>query len=111
MSVSQRPQAAPASLTLTYILMLVAVLLWGGNWAAAKLAIAAVPPITLATLRYAVSTPILLAWMAWQGPLPRERGCCSMSTRIGCGSWSAAIALGIRLLRFTGRTATANGSL
>jgi drug/metabolite transporter (DMT)-like permease len=70
-SVPERPQAAPSGLTPTYLLMLLAVLLWGGNWAAAKLAIEAVPPITLATLRYAVSTPILLAWLAWQGPLPR----------------------------------------
>src|SRR5438105_2600551 len=68
---SQRPAASSPSLTPTYLLMLVAVLLWGGNWAAAKLAVDAVPPITLATLRYAFSTPIMLAWMAWQGPLPR----------------------------------------
>src|SRR5947207_4005535 len=71
MPVPERPAAAPASLTLTYLLMLAAVLLWGGNWVAAKLAIGAIPPITLATLRYAVSTPFMLAWMASQGALPR----------------------------------------
>ena len=79
----QRPVVS--SLTLTYLLMLAAVLIWGGNWVAAKLALDAVPPITLATLRYAVSTPFILAWMATQGPLPR------VERRL----WAAMLALGV----------------
>jgi len=62
------PQRTP---TATYLMLLAAVLLWGGNWVAAKLAVGAVPPITLATLRYAVAAPLLLLWLARQGPLPR----------------------------------------
>jgi drug/metabolite transporter (DMT)-like permease len=51
--------------------MLLGVLMWGGNWVAAKVSVGVVPPLTLATLRYAVASPILLAWLARQGPLPR----------------------------------------
>src|SRR5437868_3528721 len=64
-------RAARSGHTLTYLLMLVGVLVWGGNWVAAKLAVGYVPPITLATLRYAVATPVLLAFLSTQGPLPR----------------------------------------
>ncbi len=59
------------TVTLTYLLMLVGVLIWGGNWVAAKVSVGAVPPFTLATLRYLVATPLLFAWLASQGPLPR----------------------------------------
>jgi drug/metabolite transporter (DMT)-like permease len=68
--VSERAELQ-SSLTVTYALMLVGVLIWGGNWVAAKIAVGAVPPLTLATLRYAVAVPVLLLWLRLQGPLPR----------------------------------------
>src|SRR5437868_3452702 len=67
-SASGRPWGAES---LTYLLMTLGVLMWGGNWVAARLSVGVVPPITLATLRYAIATPILLLWLASQGPLPR----------------------------------------
>lgn len=63
------------SLTYTYTLLVISMMLWGGTWVAGRVLAQTVHPMTAAFLRFALASAILL-FMCWrtEGRLPRLRG-------------------------------------
>ena len=59
-------------MTLPYTGLAVLCLIWGLSIPATKFGVMAMPPILLATLRYAVAAPFF-AILAWRGPRPSRR--------------------------------------
>ncbi len=62
----------PEGLGRTYLLLLLAILFWGGSPIGGKLAVREIPPITVGVVRYGCSAAILIA-LFW-GRLPDLRG-------------------------------------
>jgi drug/metabolite transporter (DMT)-like permease len=60
------------SLTYTYVLLVLSMMLWGGTWVAGRVLALSVHPMTAALLRFALASVILL-FMCWRadGRLPR----------------------------------------
>lgn len=56
----------------TYVLLLLAILLWGGSPVAGKLAVREIPPVTVGVLRYGSSAAILIA-LFWSRLPDRRR--------------------------------------
>lgn len=54
-------------------LVLLTVLLWGGNPVATRFAVDALPPITVAGLRFLMATLVMLGWCYWEGVSFRVR--------------------------------------
>src|SRR3712207_7963481 len=59
------------SRTLSFLLLLVAVLIWGSTYVVTKAGVEAVPPMLFALLRYAVASLILLAILLARGGTAR----------------------------------------
>lgn len=54
-------------MTSTYVMLTFAALFWGGTWVTGKLAVAAIPPMTLAAARFTVATILLWGWARTKG--------------------------------------------
>lgn len=83
-------------MTLPYVGLTVLCLIWGLSIPATKFGVMAMPPILLATLRYAVAAPFF-AILAWRGPRPSRRDLATLAVLgiLGIDVGQVAQALGV----------------
>jgi drug/metabolite transporter (DMT)-like permease len=63
--VTDPPPSRPLD-TRALVLVLLTVVLWGGNPVATRFAVDALPPITVAGLRFLMATLVMVAWCRWE---------------------------------------------
>ncbi|MBI3975343.1 MAG: DMT family transporter [Armatimonadetes bacterium] len=73
-----------------YVLLTFSVIFFGGTWVAAKLAVNAIPPLTLATTRFALASALLWAWAQAKGSATRRLGLADLPLILAMGSTAVA---------------------
>ncbi len=74
-----------------YILLVLATVFWGGTWVTGKVAVDAIPPLTLAATRFTIASALLYVWARTRGGAPHPLGVGDLPLVLGMGATAVAL--------------------